>query len=501
MKELIYYAIFAIILYFVLSQVFDNFYLEQENFDPSLVPVSSIVTLAKVAQKLVNGNGTLTNPGNLQIGKDASAPGNLTVTGMATIGNNVGANVTGLTVNGNLNAKGYGLNVDNMINLGASNVQLGSDGAHGLKVMDENGGNGNITGKNLTLSGNVSVNTSNTAGLGNITTTGNITSGNITSGNITIPGGEIKIGATTGNNLRVHDRGVESNGGEMLIKSIGSNVRIWDSPLSVDKQFKAGNITINNGGNSPNLLYNNSGGDNLLIKAENRIVQIWSSNLNVDGSLEVKGDIKMNVDKALLIRGDGNHYIKYGGDDLNGPAIRGCQGGSLGTSAGCNGGTDKVALQWGNDKNVAIGGALTVSGKLSFSGLSNSAFPVGTYKIRAYGFRIPLYVGWNLMWNDHGWGERVRNQRKWNNSTDDRYINYCNVDMRNAGDSDNNWLARYYSLMPGYKLQFYASWEKVGPEYTGEQTFGDNAFSGRRVHAIAVKSISDDWTLPENLAV
>jgi hypothetical protein len=84
MKEIFYYSIFAIILYFVLTHVFDNFNLEQENFDPSLVPVSSIVTLAKVAQKLVNGNGTLTNPGNLQIGSSASAPGNLTVTGNTT---------------------------------------------------------------------------------------------------------------------------------------------------------------------------------------------------------------------------------------------------------------------------------------------------------------------------------------------------------------------------------------------------------------------------------
>jgi len=85
MKELFYYSIFAVILYFVLTAIFDNFTLEQENFDPSLVPVSSIITLAKVAQKLVNGNGTLTNPGNLQIGSSTSAPGNLTVTGNANI--------------------------------------------------------------------------------------------------------------------------------------------------------------------------------------------------------------------------------------------------------------------------------------------------------------------------------------------------------------------------------------------------------------------------------
>jgi len=89
MKELFYYFILAIFLYFILSRVFDKFNLEQENFDPSLVPVSSIVTLAKVAQKLVNGNGTLTNPGNLQIGVGSTAPGNLTVTGNTTVNGNL----------------------------------------------------------------------------------------------------------------------------------------------------------------------------------------------------------------------------------------------------------------------------------------------------------------------------------------------------------------------------------------------------------------------------
>jgi len=81
MSNILFYLLFAILLYFVLSRVFEKFNLEQENFDPSLVPVSSIVTLAKVAQKLVNGNGVLTNPGSLQIGGSSSAPGNLTVTG------------------------------------------------------------------------------------------------------------------------------------------------------------------------------------------------------------------------------------------------------------------------------------------------------------------------------------------------------------------------------------------------------------------------------------
>lgn len=79
-----FYLIFAVILYFVFTHVLENFIVEQENFDPSLVPVSSIVTLAKVVQKIVNNNGTLINPGNLQIGSNTSAS-NLTVTGTSTV--------------------------------------------------------------------------------------------------------------------------------------------------------------------------------------------------------------------------------------------------------------------------------------------------------------------------------------------------------------------------------------------------------------------------------
>jgi hypothetical protein len=73
------YLLFILIILYLLYCYYKK-YGDQENFDPSLVPVSSIVTLAKVAQKLVNGGGTLTNPGNLQIGIP-SAPGNLYITG------------------------------------------------------------------------------------------------------------------------------------------------------------------------------------------------------------------------------------------------------------------------------------------------------------------------------------------------------------------------------------------------------------------------------------
>jgi len=122
MSNILFYLLFAILLYFVLSRVFEKFSIEQENFDPSLVPVSSIVTLAKVAQKLVNGNGVLTNPGSLQIGGSSSAPGNLTVTGVTTINGNrtsITPSATTLSVTGNTTLGGS-LRVTNATTVGGT---------------------------------------------------------------------------------------------------------------------------------------------------------------------------------------------------------------------------------------------------------------------------------------------------------------------------------------------------------------------------------------------
>lgn len=79
MKEFFYYFIFAVIFYYILVAIFDNFKLEQENFDPSLVPVSSVVTFAKIANKLLdNRTGILTIPNNLTVGNNFTVNGNVT---------------------------------------------------------------------------------------------------------------------------------------------------------------------------------------------------------------------------------------------------------------------------------------------------------------------------------------------------------------------------------------------------------------------------------------
>jgi len=149
-NNIYFYLLLGVFLYFLFTYVLENYLVEQENFDPSLVPVSSIVTLAKVAQKLVNGNGTLTNPGNLQIGKDVGASsGNLTVTGKTAIGSTTMGDKT-LNVTGTL-------------------------GVSGKAVINAAGVPSDITNyPDLTVGGSMGV-TGNTSVMGNLDVTGTTT--------------------------------------------------------------------------------------------------------------------------------------------------------------------------------------------------------------------------------------------------------------------------------------------------------------------------------------
>ena len=155
----IYILVLCLAIYYIVARYLEKYV---ENFDPSLVPVSSIVTLAKVAQKLVDGGGTLTNPGNLTLGT-AAAPGNLIVTGTTnlvgntTVGGTLG--VTGATtVGGTLGVTGV--------------TTIGVTGAAATATNLTVNGAGRIMG-NSTIDGKLNVNAG-TIVAGTIATIGNI---------------------------------------------------------------------------------------------------------------------------------------------------------------------------------------------------------------------------------------------------------------------------------------------------------------------------------------
>jgi hypothetical protein len=280
MKELLYYSIFAIILYFLLSAVFENFYLEQENFDPSLVPVSSIVTLAKVAQKLVNGNGTLTNPGNLQIGgASGSSPGNLTVTGNTTInGSKSAANKV------NFRGSGAGQSLYSYLKIG--NISMGDGWGTDTNPNSQD----IINAPNLLLTSN---NESGVGVLGDFYITGSgkqapsSFSFGQTSATVRANIGTLKIGTTGGGSFDVIQGA--GHGNQLLIGSqvSGGTTQIWNNNLTVDKDANIkGILTVDT---------KLKVGRIIISENENFFTTITAENIFSTGALSNSSDIRLKT--------------------------------------------------------------------------------------------------------------------------------------------------------------------------------------------------------------
>jgi hypothetical protein len=177
--NILYLLVLIILFYYIISNNYQKYY-NQENFDPSLVPVSSIVTLAKVAQKIVDGNDILTNPSNLQIGLPSEgAFGNLYVTGthiidgLSTFNNTVNINgnanfIGNNTLTGNSTMSGK-LTTNSVItnqyndSTATPRIQLFTDGINYYNSGPGNlhhfrGNNGNVEGGNVLIDQDLSVN-------------------------------------------------------------------------------------------------------------------------------------------------------------------------------------------------------------------------------------------------------------------------------------------------------------------------------------------------------
>jgi len=273
----LYVILVIIVIYYIISYLSEN-YSSSEHFDPSLVPVSSIVTLAKSAQKLVDGNSILTNPKNLQVGL-YSAPGNFTVTGNTDLGlPNTSTTINGVTninsdtsINSNLNV-GNGIYIrEGNLALNNGTINMISDGTGGLYLSQNNNING--PGTRLTT-GSINVNE-------NLTVKNKIQVGEYDNNYITSNASD-GIQISSGVYKRM---GILNN---ELIPQPG-NTRISSGGLIVDKLLQVLSIR------SP-LLYNNK----LHIKSDTDDVYIagikgvtigkgpkstFSADLNVDGNI------------------------------------------------------------------------------------------------------------------------------------------------------------------------------------------------------------------------
>ena len=244
----VYILLICLILFYILSRYFEKYY-SQENFDPSLVPVSSIITLAKVAQKIVDGNGTLTNPANLNIGT-TSAKGNLLVTGNSTTNGNK-------QIDGTLGVTGA-TTLSNTLDVTGNTTVGGTLGVTGDTTV---GGTLGITGA-TTLTGTLNANGVTTIGAtGTPATTNNLTvngatkiNGDTTIKALTISGANVdpifKFGDNTGHNLSFYSRIYDYTKSPPTLTndSVDTGTRIYDNGnIVAGRNIKGGNINLTNG--------------------------------------------------------------------------------------------------------------------------------------------------------------------------------------------------------------------------------------------------------------
>jgi len=188
----IYILLVCLILLYILSKIYEK-YFSHENFDSSLIPISSVITLSKIAKKITDNN-TLINPANLNIGTSNTA-GNLSVSG----------NIT---------------NIGNMITNGKLTVGSSINSGHALDVK----GTSNIT-SNTNIGGTLGIGSSTT--IGTASTLGTPTSSNLTvNGNATITGNTIIKGKTTFTNDVWHN----SMDNQQRLFFASNNGTTFDSP-------------------------------------------------------------------------------------------------------------------------------------------------------------------------------------------------------------------------------------------------------------------------------
>lgn len=145
--------------------------------------------------------------------------------------------------------------------------------------------------------------------------------------------------------------------------------------------------------------------------------------------------------------------------------------------------------------NVKIPGSLNVNGNVNVYGNMIRSAPIyrkhdvaGYFGIYAYGFRIPLYYGWNMLWPDH---DRSMNLRKHTSAP----VSYQNIDMRNAGNGDKNWTPRFLTVYPGYIARFYY-WDVKSTDSdiynSGEYDWtGGSPGGGLKVHLIYISLVEE----------
>jgi len=332
MKELLFYLIFGIVLYYILRFITEKYYRNtdnlNENFDPSLVPVSSIVSLAKITQEVVNNNGVLTSPGNLEIGTN-TIPGSLVVNGNSKfldtvhINNNVW--ITSDKINKYL-PKDYRINFGNDLQVQTPNSINFLTPTNSFSFLDDNNnlnisGNIDITNANITSDNNLTINSATNLNLKSPSTI-NIKGNTKLTGSITTTGPDPDT-FTDIKSDTVISKGYQF--GNYLWQSDNDNAILYNTLSSLNpliKVTKNGDMDItaqpNNNMNVNNLIINGVGlsnsSNNLAIDNGLFVNNISAPNLIVKNDLEVTGT---SYHSTLNIISGRDSAVYFGNSSIN----------------------------------------------------------------------------------------------------------------------------------------------------------------------------------------
>jgi hypothetical protein len=342
MNNLYIYLLLGVFLYLLFTRVLESYIgynLAQENFDPSLVPLSSIVTLAKVAQKLISGsgNGIYTNPGHLQIGKSTGPPGNLTITGNSTLSGNS-------TVTGTLGVTGAttlsSLNTTGNTSVGGTLGVIGGTTMSGL--LTANGGISGVAATTVSAANNIAAN--------NLLATNGI---------ISINNGTINLTS-------------DGTGGLYFLKSGTMRSPVYNNLYTGETlatTLTARNETTKNsykfipGNGRISLFANGTNGEKHIVSFNDTGSTEFAGNVNINGKLEVKSKTWRSTESISFLAQNGGTDLKsaiISADEASGYKYFGITLISYGWGNYGNRSwsTGTLFIRYGDSKEVhAIGGA------------------------------------------------------------------------------------------------------------------------------------------------
>jgi hypothetical protein len=306
-----------------------------------------------------------------------------------------------------------------------------------------------------------------------------------------------------------------------LVLFFGVLYYCFSSSLTVTEKFT--DVTLNGGSDDTNAI-------NALAQIARELMTSTGS-VTIPGSLAIQGGVTigttiagtngtLDVNGNLTVSGNsrtsGNHMVggtltsdSYVNAGFGNNSVRlgetWSKGGVYSTNSDLNlmATTGKVyvgAVNFGTSRSTEPND-LFVTGKLQIlDPIIRKNQIAGYFKVRAYGYKVPLHYGFNILFENYDRTEKLRNSHGFPESQ----IHHYRATAMN-GTPNTDWHPRYLVVFPGYKIRIYF-WRSDGFETStasyppGEHIFADNAFT-ESAHGLQVRFEEDSGEPPNRYAM